>query len=540
MRTHTQAFKEGIKQYGRQFNDIVDFIDGNTIIRITQDKINRVNYSVDTTLMKSVMQQVVVDINRDIDIDTYSKLNYSIQLDGVSNSYMYFSNFNVVKKEEQKDKKSYIYTCYDNMIKAMVDYESLGVTYPITIRDYLIAICSHLGLTFKNASDTFTNYNKQVTSEHYIDSDGNKMGYTFRDVLDDIAEAVGGFICIDNLGLLEIRYISNATSSKNLLGYTSRETSQGVTTTYDNGDGALILNGSATTTWVDLTSMTSTSLNAGTYTFSTKTSKNYNIRLRVKFQDNTTGNYTISKNDLKKTFTTTKKIIEQRVYIYEDNTLSGTLFENEKLFLQLEEGSEATDYEPYVDTINEDYFSDKNVNIGKKVGAYNTLVLSRASDSDNIYRPTTLPQEPIELKISDNAILDQDNREDFIDGIFNQINGLEFYLNDFATTGILYYEIGDKYNVSIGDTIYPCLMLSDDIKRTTGLKENIVTKEPKQSVTDYKYSSTTDKVEISSRNASIKVDKANASIEQIVEAVGEDGEVTSASIITNFIKTKEL
>ena len=94
--------------------------------------------------------------------------------------------------------------------------------------------------------------------------------------------------------------------------------------------------------------------------------------------------------------------------------------------------------------------------------------------------------------------------------------------------------MGDIYNVKIEQNYYKCLMLSDNVKRTTGLKENIHTDEPKQSVTEFKYASPTDKLEIQSRNATIKVDKANASIEQIVSAVGDNGQVTSASIIQSI------
>lgn len=550
MRTHTQYFKDNIKNYGRHFIDVITMVTANNVLHpITQENINRVNYSVDTTLLKSVMQKIEIDINEDLDLDTYKKLDYQTKLSG-DTQYIEFKYFNVIKKEQQKDKKSYLYTCYDNMIKTMVDYETpivngSVITYPITVRDYLSAICSHLGLTFKNASDTFTNYDKTITEEHYVDVDGNSMGYTFRDVLDDLAECVGGFICIDNLGQLEIRYITNAISSKNLFNGTySRKTygshlPSGNTTSITinssdennvnatwNGNGYMeILTNTfqlqANTKYTISYTRTDDSTGPRNYIYSLDNSNNYTLLGSVKY---TTGKITT-------TFTTTSSGKVAFGFALGNNNSGKTIdIKN----IQLELGETATDYEPYYDTINEDYFSDKNVNIGKKVGAYNTLVLSRASDSDNIHRPTTLPQEPIELKISDNAILEQDNREDFIDGIFNQINGLEFYLNDFATTGILYYEIGDKYNVSIGGTTYPCLMLSDDIKRTTGLKENIHTDEPQQSVTDYKYSSTTDKVEISSRNAKILVDKANASIEQIVSAVGDNGEVTSASIIQSI------
>lgn len=431
MRTHTQAFKDGIKAYGRQFEDKI-YYNSQTY---TGDHIFSVNYSVDTSLCKSIMQ--VLKIDTDISMNIGDTLDYGISIVGVTGSEIRFNNFIVNKIEEQKDKKSKLITCYDNMVKSMQDYESfysstsdstfttdknyyeldngkykrytgartgnpstLGLyqsDFPMTVRTYLGKICTRLGITFGSSSDTFTNYNKNVLSEHYIDVDGNPMGYTYRDVLDDIAEATGRFIRINNTGSLIIR-----------------------------------------------------------------------------------------------SFTTTN------------------------------------------DTINEEFFNDKNVNIGEKVGPYNVVVLSRGDGSDNLVRPTTLPQTTYEFKIEGNPILDQTNREDFIDGIYNNINGLEFYANDFATKGILYLEAGDKYNVSIDSTTYPCLMLSDNIKRTQGLTENIVTKEPKETVTDYKYASSTDKLEIQSRNAYFLADKANGTASMIVEGIGSNGQVTGASVIASI------
>lgn len=534
MRTHTQEFKEGLKNYGREFNDSLTFYDNNnTGSFVLPSNINNIRYSTDTNILKSVMQQLTLDINSNVDINTYKRVDYNISLKNITGS-INFQRFIPTKKEEQKDKKSYIYTCYDNMIKTMVDYTTpivngSAITYPITIRDYINAICSHLGITFGSSTDTFTNYDKQITGEHYLDSDGNSLGYTFRDVLDDIAECVGGFICINDLGQLVVRYISQAVGTKNMYEYKSRAMSNQVTTTYDITDGALILNGTANNTWVDLTSDTPLVLNTGTYTFSTKTKKPYIIRLRVTYSDNTTGNFNIAKNTLSKTFTTSKQIIKQRVFIYEDNTLSGTQFDNEKIYLQLEKGNQATAYEPYYDTINEEYFSDKNVNIKEKYGPINKLVTNIGTPRQDAQSITD--NGLCEIDILDNPILDQSNGDSFLDGIFANLNGLEYYLNDFQTNGILYYEVGDKYNVSIDSNTYDCLLLSDNIKRTTGLKENINTEEPKQNEAPYKYESS---LERSSRNAYIIANKSEGRIDQIVTAVGDNGQVTSASIIQSI------
>ena len=547
MRTHTQAFKDGIKQYGRQFTDTL-YYNSSTY---TGEHINSVNYSVDTTLMKSVMQTIKIDT--DIVMNIGDTLDYGISIDGVTGSEIRFNNFNIIKKEEQKDKKSYLYTCQDNMIKAMQDYVSfysatLDVTFvdgknyyqlvdgkyvrytgdrtgnpfnlglkqsafPMTIRTYISNICTALRLTFKNASDTFTNYNQNVTEEHYVDIDNNSMGYTFRDVLDDIAEAVGGFICIDSLGQLEIRYSTQAVGTKNLFNKNTITTGK-----YINNTGTLGSSGNYNASDYIVVN----GLEKVTYSGNTDIRPNY--ASKVAFYNSSKS--FISYGDISlgsSTYTIPNNAYYMRITMRNTDTNK----------IQVEKGSQATDYEPYYDTINEDYFSDKNVNIGKQI-TYNTLVLSRGDDSDNIYRPSTLPANPVEFKISDNPILEQTNREDFIDGIFNNINGLSFYTNDFATKGILYYEVGDKYNVSIGGNTYSCLMLSDNIKRTQGLVENIVTNEPKQSVTPYKYASTTDKLEIQSRNAYIIADKANGTASMIVEGIGSNGQVTGASVIASI------
>lgn len=441
MRSHTNNFKTEIKQYGRQLsqslatNITINHLDGTGSSSLYNDEINSIRYYYDCDIFKTLMQTLVIDSKVEIPIGTEIYCRLGIKVNN-SNENLLFNDFYVNKVEQQKDKKSWLVTCYDKMIETMKDYESFYVAttdttftndknyyvyyngkylrylgdrtlnpttlglyqsaFPMTIKDYILAICNRLNITTMNISQETGNFLKQVTSEHYVDVDNNSMGYTYRDVLNEIAGALGEFLYIE-------------------------------------------------------------------------------------------GSYLTHKS-----FLTTN------------------------------------------DTINEEYFNDKNVTIGKKIGPYNVVVLSRANDSDNIHYPTTLPSNPIEFKISNNLILEQDNRSEFIQGIYNRINGLEFYLNDFTTKGIMYYELGDKYNVSIDGTTYSCLMLNDDITITTGLKENIYTKEPQQSVSDYKYSSTTDKAEISSRNAKILVDKANGRIDQIVEAVGEDGKVTTASIVQSI------
>ena len=64
------------------------------------------------------------------------------------------------------------------------------------------------------------------------------------------------------------------------------------------------------------------------------------------------------------------------------------------------------------------------------------------------------------------------NRSDFLPDILEKLNGLEYYLNDFSSTGITYYDVCDRYNVQIEDKTYSCVMFNDEISITQGLEEN--------------------------------------------------------------------
>ena len=140
----------------------------------------------------------------------------------------------------------------------------------------------------------------------------------------------------------------NSTSGKNLLETTLyNRVQQGITTTYDSEDGALILNGTATSTYSNLTEVSPLNLQPGKYIFSLKEIKPYSVQLRMTYEDNTVYSRTIPNNTKSIEVNITKTTKNQRVFIFENSTMSGTTFTNERLYVQLEEGSTATEFEPY-------------------------------------------------------------------------------------------------------------------------------------------------------------------------------------------------
>lgn len=384
MKTHTNKFKNEIKAYGKQIDSIITYnLDGETI-ELGTEELNSITPTYQGNILKSCMKELDLDSNVDIPLGTILNYQFGLKVDG-EYEYLDYGNYIIYKSEKQEDTDSYKITCYDKMLYSMKDYENMNITYPITIRNYINTICNYLGLTFKNASDTFANYDKQIQNELYLDTDGNSLGYTFRDVFDELAQVTASTICInEDDDELEIRYIN------------------------DTGD-----------------------------------------------------------------------------------------------------------------TINEEYFKDINVNFGEKYGKVNSIVLSRASESDNVYlrdEESVAEDGLCEIKIKNNQIMNFNDRSTYLPDILEVLDGLEYYLNDFSSTGILYYNLCDRYTITIKGNNYSCIMFNDEVNITQGLEENIHTDLMEQSETDYTKADKTDRL-INSVN--LIVDKQNAEIQAIAERVAD-------------------
>ena len=375
MKQHTIDFKNQLTELGRQLRGIITY--GNTTL---EEEIYSITPHYNADLLKSVMKQLDLELTVDIPLNTVINCQIGIKVNG-DYEMLNYGNYVVYKSEKQEDTNTYKLTCYDKMLYSMKEYEPMNITYPIKIRDYINAICNKLGLVFSNINDEFANYKKEIQNELYLDTDGNSLGYTFRDVLDELAEVTASIICInEDTDELEIRY-PNETN----------------------------------------------------------------------------------------------------------------------------------------DTIDEEFLKDINVKFGEKFGTVNVIVLSRSAGADNIYYPPKLPENPCEIKIADNQIMNWNDRADYLPDIYNKLNGLNYYINDFSSMGILYYEVGDLYNVKVGENTYQCLMLNDEINVTTGIEEIIHTDMPEKSETDYKKA---DKTDQKLNQTTLIVDKQAQQIKGVIDQIG--------------------
>jgi len=398
MKTHTASFKNTIKEFGREIDSVITYTTYGTTHTLGNDVINSVTPHYEGAILKSVMKQLDIDSNEDIAVGTIInfQLGVKVRNDNVQNyrdnyDYVNYGNYVVYESQKQEDTNSYIITCYDKMLYTMVNYENIGITYPITIRSFISYLCTALGLTFKNANSTFANYDKQIPKELFLQDDGKSLGYTFRDIFNQLAEVTASTICINEEDdELEIRYITS------------------------------------------------------------------------------TG-----------------------------------------------------------DIINYDYIKDINVKFGELTTPVNTIVLSRSAGSDNVYYPTTLPANPVELKISDNQIMNGNDRSDYLPDIYNKLNGFTYAINDFTSTGICYYNLCDSYSIRTDDGFAQAIMFNNEVNISQGLEEHIYTDRFEETETDYTKS---DKTDMKINQTNLIVDKQQGQIQALVENTYD---------LTNYLNTIE-
>lgn len=420
MRIHTNGLKNELKEVKEQDYKVSY---GTTVI--SGDDLKNFNPVVNSDLLKSVMKEFYFETPKLIEKGTIINAKQGILVNGVY-EYIDYGDYIVKESEYNPNSKTYSCKCYDYMLKTMIDYKKLNITYPITIKDYIKAICTYCDLEFASYNNDFVNSTKTIKEDYF--SNGN---YTFRDILEFLAQLVSGWICIDKNNKVEVRYTNE---------------------TNENFDG--------------------------------------------------------------------------------------------------------------------DYIRNINVNFTKKFGPVNSVVFSRGNGSDNIYRKddNSIAQNGLcEIKISDNPFLEDSDRDIFIDGVFNKLKGLEFYILDVDTVGILFLEVGDLYSFQIGiktgslksgivksglrqaqseqDGIYKCLLLNSEIKTIDGLTETQYVEEPQTSATDYKTSAPTDN---SVKNAIIQTNKNSAEIllkvnsDKVVSAINlspEKVKIDSAKLDVDAIAT---
>lgn len=542
MKSISQGYKEQIKTLGKELDAKITYTINNEEIELGAEDINNISFSYEGSILKSVMKQLNIEVNQQIPIGTIINYQFGLKVNG-SYEYLDYGNFIVKEEQIQEDTRSYTYTCYDKMLYAMKDYNGITATFPMTLRTYIGHICSSLDLTFKNANETFANYNKQLDVDYFVDANGTFLGYTFRDVLDQLAEVTASTICINEDDELEIRYVNDTEGKNKIKLPLVQQTANGVSAKWEGN--TISVNGTNTKTdnawgFMSTANFTHPDFQPGeTYTVSSTEhtpGTGYTIYVQMNYYRKNTNNvqnglFTLQlKEDVEKITFTVPEDYDRPAPIFlgvrkECRDVDITFD------IMLEEGNQKTEYEPYGDTIDEEYLKDVNVKFGEKYGPINSIVLSRSAGADNIYLKddASIEQNGLcEIKIEDNQIMSGNNRDEFLPDILNTLDGLEYYLNDFSSTGITYYDLCDRYNIKVFDNIYSCIMFNDEINVNQGLQENVYTERMKDSESDY---SKADKTDRKINQAYAMIDKQNGVITNFVSQTTQTQELNNQRIL---------
>ena len=157
----------------------------------------------------------------------------------------------------------------------------------------------------------------------------------------------------------------------------------------------------------------------------------------------------------------------------------------------------------------------EKLTIGDKFGPYNCVVLGRSPQEDNIYYPTNMEDaDRNPVRIDNNQIMDS-HREDFIEAIYNKINGLYYYSFDYTSFGFGYFEFGDIVTLKdLAGNEYKTILMNLSTKTDTGIKETGNAKETAFSETKYENATG---IEKRIRNTEIICNKQEGKIQAIIE-----------------------
>lgn len=165
--------------------------------------------------------------------------------------------------------------------------------------------------------------------------------------------------------------------------------------------------------------------------------------------------------------------------------------------------------------INDDILKNQNIEFGQHFGPINTIVLSRAvSDNIEINDPTGVAQNGVkEFKISDNQMMNDNDRSDYLQALLSQLNGLEYDIYDTELTGYGNITPLQRVQFETGDNTYYSYVFNNEIVITDGYKQTIYTELPEETNTDY---TMTDKTDKRLNQTTLIVDKQNQIIQSMI------------------------
>ena len=229
MKVHTSEFKEEINKMGRQINGKIYYsvnynlasesddllitennlnlvseqINGEEVFEISNEDIFSMSFINNGNIFQSLMKEFDFESNIELQVGTKVNPQFGVLVDD-EYEYLDYGNFIIKSREYNLDTETWSYVCYDKMMLFMIDYKPLDITYPITIKNFLLKICERIGVNFEYQTINDMTWHPDTEGTIIYAELFENKGYTYRDVLDKIAEIYGGNLLInknDNLSI---------------------------------------------------------------------------------------------------------------------------------------------------------------------------------------------------------------------------------------------------------------------------------------------------------------------------------------------------
>lgn len=167
-------------------------------------------------LGKTICKYIELESTTKIPVKKYPNAKIGIKVDN-DYEFLNYGNYEVTECKYQFDTRRYSVLAYDEMVKSMIKYDDnpLKISYPITHRALVVAICNFLG--FKYDLPTFYPCSDKIISKDIYSNNG----MTYRDILDDLNTVMGACcFCFTIDNVFTIKFIGSNNRNSTLLPFT--------------------------------------------------------------------------------------------------------------------------------------------------------------------------------------------------------------------------------------------------------------------------------------------------------------------------------